>query len=315
MKKLTYCCPRPAGLVVVFLAVTVLRAPEQLYAQFTDPHNYDNIPVGVNQLELAYAYARSDASIDTALVVAGATFNLHQGIIDFTHYFGLVHRLWWIEATLPVAGLGGSVSGTAISGSITGLGDSSYTVAALLKGGPALSVAQFEHYKPTTIVGTSLIITAPTGLYSPTKLLTLGSHRWSFNPQFAVSYPFGPEQKWQVDTYANAAFYTRNSSYRGANIFRQQLLPGLEGHISYGLTDRLRASLDTRYSFGGDTFINGVTQDNAQQNFILGSELNVAINKQNSLAFEFAKPLVHRNGASYTGFAVKYDYVWGNGYR
>lgn len=312
--KARNCC-LSARLLLICFAVAVLQAPDQLYAQFTDPHNYDNTPVGVNQLELAYAYARSDASIDTALIVAGANFNLNQGIIDYTHYFGLLHRLWWVEGTLPVAGLDGSVSGTNITGSTTGLGDSSYTVAALLKGGPALSVAQFESYKPTTIVGASLTITAPTGLYNPNKLLNLGSNRWSFNPQFAVSHPFGPEQKWQVDAYANAAFYTHNPSYQRAKIFRQQLLPGLEGHISYSFTDRLWASLDTRYSFGGDTFVNGVNQNNAQQNFIIGSEVNVSINNQNSLVFEFAKPLVHQNGPSYTGFAVKYDYVWGKGYR
>jgi Putative MetA-pathway of phenol degradation len=302
-------------LLFVCLALAVLRAPEQLYAQFTDPHNYDNAPLAVNQLELAYAYAHSDASTDTALIIAGAKFNLNQGIIDYTHYFGLVRRLWWVEATLPVAGLGGSVSGTNISGSITGLGDSSYTVAALLKGGPALSVAQFENYKPTTIVGGSLTITVPSGLYNPNKLLNLGSNRWSFNPQFAVSHPFGPEQKWQFDAYANAAFFTHNTSYQRAKIFRQQLLPGLQGHISYSLAERLWASLDTRYSFGGNTFVNSVNQNNAQQNFILGSELNVSINNQNSFVFEFAKPLVHRNGPTYTGFAVKYDYVWGKGYN
>jgi hypothetical protein len=69
-------------LLFVCLALAVLRAPEQLYAQFTDPHNYDNAPVAVNQLELAYAYAHSDASTDTALIIAGAKFNLNQGIID-----------------------------------------------------------------------------------------------------------------------------------------------------------------------------------------------------------------------------------------
>jgi len=303
------------GLLFVCFAVTVLPAPDQLCAQFTDPHNYDNTPVGVNQIELSYAYAHSDASIDTSLIVAGAKFNLNEGIIDYTHYFGLVHRLWWVEATVPVAGLGGSVSGTKISGSITGFGDSSYQLAALLKGGPALSVAQFENYKPNTILGVSFTVTAPTGLYNPNKLLNLGSNRWSFNPQFAVSHPFGPEQKWQFDAYANAAFYTHNSSYQGAKILRQQQLPGLEGHISYSFIDRLWVSLDTRYSFGGDTFVSGVNQNNAQQNFLLGSEVNVSVNQQNSFAFVFAKPVVHQNGPSITGFAVKYNYIWGNGYR
>ena len=58
-----------------------------------------------------------------------------------------------------------------------------------------------------------------------------------------------------------------------------------------------------------------MNQNNAQQNFIIGSAVNVSINNQNSLVFEFAKPLVHRNGPTYTGFAVKYDYVGGKGYR
>jgi hypothetical protein len=302
-------------LLLVCFALAVVRTPDQLYAQFTDPRNYDNTPVGVNQLELAYAHAHSDASIDTSLIVAGAKLDLNLGSIDYTHYFGFVHRMAWVEASLPLAGLAGSINGTNISGSTTGAGDSSYQVAVLLKGGPALSVAQFADYKPATILAVSFTVTAPTGLYDPSGLLNLGSNRWSFNPQFAVSYPFGPEQKWQLDAYADTAFYTRNSSYQGAKILRQHPLTGLEGHISYSFTDRLWISLDTRYSFGGDTFVNGVNQNALQQNFILGSEVNVSINNQNSFVFEFAKPLVHRNGLSYTGFAVKYDYVWGKGYR
>jgi hypothetical protein len=302
-------------LLFACFAVALLHTPDQLYAQFTDPHNYDNAPVGINQLELDYYYAHSDASIDTSLIVAGATFNLNQGILDYTHYFGFIHRLAWVEATLPLAGLSGSISGTNISGSITGTGDSSYLVAALLKGGPALSVAQFQNYKPITTVGVSLTITAPTGQYNSNKVLNLGSNRWSFKPEFAVSHPFGPEQKWEFDAYANAYFHTDNTSYQGAKILRQQPLPGIEGHITYSFTDRLWASLDTRYSFGGNTFVNGVNENNAQQNFILGTEVNVSINHQNSFVFEFAKPVAHQNGPRYTGFAVRYFYGWGKGYR
>src|SRR5215469_10333186 len=81
----------------------------RVYAQFTEPHNYDNTPVGVNQVELAYAYAHANASLDTSLVVEGAKFNLNQGSISYTRYFGLFHRLAWVQATLPIAGLDGSV--------------------------------------------------------------------------------------------------------------------------------------------------------------------------------------------------------------
>jgi hypothetical protein len=89
----------------------------------------------------------------------------------------------------------------------------------------------------------------------------------------------------------------------------------MEGHISYSFTDHLWASVDTRYSFQGTTFLNGVDQNNAQQNFILGSEVNVSLNARNSLVVEFAKALVHYNGPALVGFSVKYDYTWGKGYK
>jgi hypothetical protein len=40
--------------------------------QFTDPRAYDNTPVGINQLELGYAYVSANASIDMTTPGAGA---------------------------------------------------------------------------------------------------------------------------------------------------------------------------------------------------------------------------------------------------
>ena len=302
-------------LLFACFASVVLLVPGQACAQFTDPHAYDNCPVGINQLELRYAYVHANASIDTALVVGGAKLNLNEGAIDYTRYFGGLHRLMWVEASVPVADLSGSISGTNIHGSSTGTGDSSYSLGVLLKGGPALNVAQFENYKPVTILGLNLTITAPTGSYAPRKILNLGSDRWAFRPEFALSHPFGPEQRWQIDTYANVDFYTDNTSFQGKQILRQEPLPGLEGHISHSFTDNFWASLDTRYSFRGTTFVNGVAQDDAQQNFILGSEMNISLNSRNSLVFVFAKAVVHHNGPAEVGFSLKYDYTWGKGYR
>jgi hypothetical protein len=303
------------GLVFVCLVLAVLRSPDQARAQFTDPRQYDNTPVGVSQLELAYAYAHANASIDTSLIVAGAEFDLNQGTLKYTRYFSFFHRTAWVSASLPLAGLNGSVTGTNIHGSLTELGDSSYELSMLVMGGPALSVKQFAEFRPTTSIGVSLTITAPTGQYDAKKVINLGSDRWSFKPEIGISRPFGSKQKWIVDAYASAYFFTDNTSYHGVEILRQQPLPGLEGHISYSFTPNLWVSLDTRYSFRGDTLINGTDQNNAQQNFILGSEVNVSINPRNALVFEFAKAMVHQNGPAYTGFIVEYLYSWGKGYR
>ena len=299
--------------LIICLALAVLHT--HACAQFTDPRNYQNVPVGINQLELAYAYVRSNTSIDTSFIVSGAKFNLNQGLIDYTRYFAFLHRMAWVEATIPIANLNGSISGTGITGSTTGTGDSGYTAAILLKGGPALSPEQFANAQTITSIGLSLSTTAPTGQYDPNKLLNLGSDRWSFKPELAISKPFGPEQRWVFDAYANSYFYTDNTSYRGAEVLRQRALLGLEGHISYGFNNTISASLDTRYSFRGATTVGGINQDNPQRNFILGSEIVVSPNSRNSFIFEFAKATVHKNGPSLTGFSVKYDYTWGKGYR
>lgn len=307
--------PASARFVLVCFGLAAACVPGRARAQFTDPHSYDNGPVDVNQIELAYGYVRADSSLDTSLVVAGAKLTLQQGVIDYTRYLGIFKRMAWVEAAVPLAGLAGSVEGTSIQGSIAGTGDSSYNAGILLKGGPALSVADFDEYKPTTTFGVNLTVTAPTGLYNSDKILNLGSDRWSFKPEIALSHPFGQQQQWQLDTYANASMFTGNTSYRGKQILRQEALVGIEEHVSYSFTDWLWASLDTRYSFRGSTSVNGLGQDDAQQNFIVGSELNFSLNPQSSLTFEIAKVPVHRNGPTYTGFAVKYDYSWGKGYR
>ena len=111
-------------LLFVCFAMAVLRFPVQVFAQFTDPRTYDNSPVGINQLELSYAYAHANASIDTSLIVPGAKFDLNQGTIDYTRYFGFVRRLMWVKGSIPLASLAGSVTGNKISGSVTGTGDS-----------------------------------------------------------------------------------------------------------------------------------------------------------------------------------------------
>jgi hypothetical protein len=300
-----------------FLCFTlaVLCSADSASAQFTEAHNYDNTPVGVNQLELSYAYVRANASLDTSLIVAGANFNVNQGNISYTRYLGFVHHLVWVQASVPLASLSGSVSGTNIHGSVTGTGDSSYTVSALLKGGPALTVEQFADYRPITTVGMSLTISAPTGQYNSSKLLNLSSDRWSFKPEIALSHPFGTEHRWQCDAYANASFFTDNRSYHGVEILRQQPLPGIEGHVSYSFTNNLWASFDTRYSFRGVTLVDGMDQNNTQQNFVLGSEVNVSLNGRNSLSFQFAKAVIHQNGPAETGIAVKYNFAWGKSYR
>jgi hypothetical protein len=142
------------------------------------------------------------------------------------------------------------------------------------------------------------------------SLLNLGTARWSFKPEVGVCQPFGRAQRWEIDAYANSHFFTDNTEYRGVELLKQRPLPRLEAHLSYSFNDAVWASVDTRYSFRGDTLVDRVNQNNAQQNFSVGSEVNVFLNPRNTVVLVFAKALVHQNGPSIGGFSVRYDYTW-----
>lgn len=293
------------------VAITASCNPPSLYAQFTEARTYAVAPVGINQLELTYARAHADASIDTSLEIVGAHFEQNEGVVSYTHNFGMLGQLAWVKMDVPFASVSGSVAGTSISGSTTGAGDSSLQFTALVKGGKALGAVEFATYKPTTTLALSVTVGAPTGEYDADKVLNLGSHRWSFKPEFAVSHPFGPEQKWEVDGYVNVYFFTDNRTYHGAEILRQEPLPGLEGHISYDFTRSLWASLDLRYSFRGDTIVDGVNQNDAQESLIAGTEATWSPSSNHSLVISVAKALVYRNAPAETRVALKYVYHWG----
>jgi len=308
-------CPEMSSrrLFSVLVFITACCSPGTPCAQFTDPRDYTVAPVVINQLELNYSYAHADGSIDTSLEVVGAHLVLNAATLSYTHNFSTLGHLVWVKVSVPFASVDGSVAGTSLSGSTTGTGDSSVQFAALLKGGRALSAAEFATYELATTLGVSLTVSAPTGEYDPEKPFNLGADRWSFKPEIALSYPFGPEHRWEVDAYINAYCFTDNTEYRGVEILRQDPLPGLEGHLSYSFTPNVWASLDLRYSFRGETVVDGLNQNDAQENLTAGAEASWSLDSHNSLDLVFAKELVHKNAPAYTGIALKYVYSWGSG--
>src|SRR5215472_11088135 len=110
MAFVTFFVMRKRRLYVGF-ALVVTLGPHRVFAQFTDPRTYTNTPTGTNQVELQYAYARSNTSIDSSLIVGGAKFQLNQGAVTYTRYFGVLNHLTWVEPSVPIAGLSGSISG------------------------------------------------------------------------------------------------------------------------------------------------------------------------------------------------------------
>src|SRR4029077_13479053 len=95
----------------------------------------------------------------------------------------------------------------------------------------ALGVREFGGHRRYLIVGSSLSVTPPVGQYDDTKLINLGTNRWSFKPELGISKLWG---KFTVDILPSVTFYTDNADFHYGRTYAQAPLYAVQGHVIYG---------------------------------------------------------------------------------
>lgn len=204
----------------------------------------------------------------------------------------------------------GEVGGQTRSVDRSGLTDITMRLSVNLYGAPALSLQQFRDYRQDTIVGVSMLVTAPTGQYDSHRLINLGTNRWSFRPEIGASKAFG---RWTVEAAAGVAFYTDNDEFLSANVREQEPLYGLQGHVLYSFSPALWVALDATYYTGGRTSVNGALNNDLQENSRWGATLAQSLDRHNSIKLYVNSGLSARTGTKFDTAGVAWQYRWGAG--
>jgi hypothetical protein len=114
----------------------------------------------------------------------------------------------------------------------SGLGDLKLRFAANLIGNPALTPEDFAQREPTTTVGTSLTIVAPTGQYNPAHLINISFNRWAFKPEIGLSQPLGD---WFAEASTGVWVFTDNTDFLHGHVLSQEPLWVFQLHGGYNL--------------------------------------------------------------------------------
>jgi hypothetical protein len=184
----------------------------------------------------------------------------------------------------------------------------------LLLGGKAATIAELRNAPRKTILGFSLNTIAPTGEFYPDKLVNLGTHRWSFRPELALSQPIG--NRWLVDAYAGVWYFTDNKTFYPGNSIRQQDPMGaFQLHISYNIKPTLWVAFNSTYYTGGQSSINNAVKDDRQSNVRLGFTAVVPTGKMSSLKLAVSKGAVIRIGQDFTTFNLGWQRTWIGGLK
>jgi hypothetical protein len=288
------------------------------HAQDLTPRAYVITPIHTNAVVLSYSFRSGSVLFDTTLPV-DVTGKLSIPMFSYYHTFGFFGRSANIAVYLPyaVGTFQGSVNGVNGTRNVyrSGLMDSIFRFSVNLKGGPAMTAKEFSSWHQKTILGVSIKVTAPTGQYDPTELITPGTNRWALKPELGLSRRW---RNWLFDVYAGIWFFTTNPEYfshnevsPGVNTLSQAPMGTLETHVSYDVKPRLWASFDWNYWYGGRRSVNGVeTAGSLQANSRFGATASVPITKRQSLKFSYSYGDIVRTGGNYHNIAIAWQYGW-----
>jgi len=281
-------------------------------AQHLEPRAYANTPVGMNFLIAGYTYSTGGLATDPAVPLTNAKLDTHAPIVAYAHAFDA----WGKSAKFDTVFGGGCLDGTADANGvpgqrdICGLLDPTFRVSMNVYGAPALQLKDFASYKQDLIVGASLQVQAPFGQYDPTKLVNLGSNRWSFRPELGVSKALGALT---VEGILSATFYTANDDYFGGRTREQDPVLATQLHFIYQFAGGIWLALNANYYTGGRTTVDGVLQNDELGNSRFGVTLAVPWDRKHSLKLFANQGVSVRYGEDFKVFGVAWQYRWGGG--
>ncbi len=248
---------------VIVAAMRLLCGSSGAGAQELEPRAYSPSPVGTNFLIANYTRSDGNVLTDTSLPITNVKAAIDTVALGYSRTLGLFGQTASAAILLPY--LHGDLSGVAgeQAAQITrsGLGDLRLRFSQQFLGSPALTPEAFAQREPTTTLGASVTVIAPTGYYNPAHLVNVGSNRWAFKPELGLSQPIGP---WFADAAAGAWLFMDNNNFLGGHVRGEDPLWSMQLHAGYYFQPGLWLAADAAYYAGGETSVDGIPRRDSQ---------------------------------------------------
>lgn len=299
--------------VTVTVAVGLLVASiSNLHAQDLEPMAYANAPVGLNFLLAGYGYLHGDVLLDPSVPVEDVHVTVHTAVTGYVRSVDVLGKSGKVFLVLPYAWLSarGKVASESRKREVSGFVDPRLRLSVNLYGAPALSPEEFKDYRQKTIIGMSLLITAPFGKYDSDRLVNIGTNRWSFKPEIGVSQALG---RLTFELTSGVTFYTDNGDFFGGQKLEQEPIYSVGGYLIYHFKRHMWASIDAIYYTGGRATIDGEKKDNEMENWRNGFTIAIPVNRSHSIKLYGSTGVWMRRGTDYDAVGIAWQYRWGGG--
>jgi Putative MetA-pathway of phenol degradation len=290
-------------------ALALVLVPGPATAQELEPGAYWPIPRGLNIFTVVNSFNSGDLAFDPAAPIDEANATINTTAISFTRAFSLAGRSANAGVVVPI--VGGHVEGLYLGEPAEvdrfGQGDPRLRLAMNLYGAPSMTPQAFASYRQETIAGISLSVVPPLGQYDSSKLINLGTNRWSFKPEVGVSRTYG---QWVVEGMAGIWLFTDNTDFVGGRTREQDPVAAVQAHLTFKFTRTMWLAGDANYYTGGQTTIGGRQNLDLQRNSRIGATFSTALKRQHAIRMSVSQGAYTTIGANFTSIAFGYNYAW-----
>ena len=297
---------------IAIMAAVLVSASSGIYAQTLEPRAFSNAPVGMNFLLVGYQNSKGALLFDPAVPITDANAKIDLGLLAYVRTLDVAGKSAKAGVILPYASLyaDGYLNGDFRVRDTDGMADPSFYFSMNFYGAPAVSMKEFRDYQQDTIIGFTLKLIPPLGAYESDKLINIGTNRWTFEPALGVSKALG---KWALEASAAVDLYTDNDDFDNGKTRQQDPVYSTQFHVTYNFPRNIWAAVSATYFTGGRTTIDGVSNDDLQQNWRTGFTLALPVNRKHSIKLFGSSGVSTRTGNNYDALGITWQYRWGGG--
>jgi Putative MetA-pathway of phenol degradation len=170
-----------------------------------------------------------------------------------------------------------------------------------------MSPEEFKAAPQRVIVGASFTAVAPTGQYYNTKLINLGTNRWSLKPEMGVVYPKGP---WDFDAYVGTWFFTTNREFfPGDSTRTEDPVLTAQGHVSYEFRPRLWVAVNGTWYWGGRARVDAGDASTGLNNTRGGVTVSIPLARY-SVKMAYSSGLTGQAGGTFRTVIAAWQMSW-----
>jgi hypothetical protein len=292
------------------LAVVMTGAAAPSLAQELEPGAYTVSPVGINVLNVSYAFNTGDVTFDPSLPIEEASATIHTGSVAVARSINFAGRSSTILVAVPI--VGGHVEGVYLGQPAavdrTGLGDMRIRLGVNLYGEPARRMPEFAKTSRSRMaIGASVMVVPPTGQYDPARIINLGLNRWAFKPEAALIRNAG---RWLFEIYGGAWLFTSNDDFLNGHTRSQAPLASMQFSLRRTFQQGLWVSANANFYRGGRTTVDDLAKQDFQSNSRVGTTVSVPLSPRNTLRFAVSRGAYTTIGANFLAVSASFQQIF-----